>query len=102
MSFKDLSLPEKLDLYEKGYKNLKTFLESLSVDALTFSPDPENHWNIKQIVIHLTDTEGVFFVRFRQILAKPGVDFLRVGQDSWDRPLNYPNQDLDLNLKVST
>lgn len=100
MSFNNLTLSEKLDLYEKGYKNLKTFLESLPVDSLTFSPDPENHWNIKKIAIHLTDTEGVFFVRFRQILSQPGLDFLRVGQDNWDKPLVYSGQDLNLNLQV--
>ena len=94
-----MNLEQKLDLYEKGYKNLKTFLESLSPESLTFTPD-KDHWTIKQIAIHLTDTEGIYFIRFRRTIGENGYELSGFKNDDWARELHYTNQDLNFNLHL--
>ena len=81
MYFTNLTISDKLDLYEKGYKNLKTFMESLPVDALTFA-HPGN-WTAKEIAIHLADTEGIYFVRFRRAIGESGFDLLGFKNEVW-------------------
>ena len=99
MNFDNMTLADKLELYEKGYKNLKTFLESLPIDVLTFSPEPD-HWTTKQIAIHLADTEGIYFVRFRRAIGESGYDLLGFKNDDWAKDLDYNSQDLTFNLQV--
>lgn len=94
-----MSLSDKLQLYENGFKSLKAFLETLPIDVLTFSPDSE-HWTTKQIAIHLADTEGIYFVRFRRAIGESGYDLLGFKNDDWAKDLNYNNQDLTFNLQV--
>ena len=94
-----MSLDDKLDLYEKGFRNLKSFLESLPLEVLDYSPDPE-HWTTKEIAIHLTDTEGIYFIRFRRAIGESGSELLGFNNDDWARDLNYKSQDLQFNLKV--
>ena len=99
MDFTNLTLSDKLDLYEKGYKNLKTFMESLPIDVLTFQPAPE-HWTAKQIAIHLTDTEGIYYVRFRRAIGESGYELSGFNNEDWAKDLNYVEQDLAFNLQV--
>ncbi len=99
MDFTNLSLSDKLDLYEKGYKSLKTFLESLPIDVLDFSPDSE-HWTTKEIAIHLADTEGIYFVRFRRSIGESGSDLITFNNDDWAKDLRYKEQDLNFNLQL--
>lgn len=94
-----MSLTDKLDLYEKGYKNLKTFMESLPMGVLNFSPDPD-HWTTKEIAIHLADTEGIYFVRFRRAIGESGSELLGFNNDDWALDLQYKNQNLNFNLQV--
>ena len=99
MQFDNMSLDDKLQLYEKGFRNLKSFLESLPVDVLNYSPDPD-HWTTKEIAIHLADTEGIYFIRFRRAIGESGSELLGFKNDDWAKDLDYKNQDLQFNLKV--
>jgi hypothetical protein len=99
MQFDNMNLENKLDLYEKGFKSLKTFLESLPIDVLLFSPD-KNHWTTKEIAIHLTDTEGIYFVRFRRAISESGSDLLTFDNDHWAKDLQYISRDLNFNLQL--
>lgn len=99
MDFTNLTLSDKLDLYEKGYKNLKTFMESLPIDVLSYSPAPD-HWTAKEIAIHLADTEGIYFVRFRRAIGESGYDLLGFNNEDWAKDLKYTEQDLNFNLQV--
>ena len=99
MQFDNMTLVDKLNLYEKGFLELKTALDSVSEDILTFTPSPE-HWPAKQIAIHLTDTEGIYFIRFRRAISESGAELLGFKNDDWAKDLNYSEQDLKFTMQV--
>ena len=99
MQFDNLTLSDKMNLYEKGFSELKTALDSVSDEVLSFTPAPE-HWTAKQIAIHLADTEGIYFIRFRRAIGESGAELLGFKNDDWAKDLNYSEQDLNFTMQV--
>ena len=99
MQFDNLTLADKLDLYEKGFSELKTALDSVTDDVLSFTP-ASDHWTAKQIAIHLADTEGIYFIRFRRAIGESGAELLGFKNDDWAKDLKYSEQDLNFNMQV--
>lgn len=99
MEFHNKTLNDKLDLYKNGYQNLKTVLDSLPNEVLLFSPD-KDHWTAKQIAIHLADTEGIYFIRFRRTISENGYELTGFKNDDWAIELQYDKQDLNFNMQM--
>lgn len=46
-------------------------------------------WNIRQILIHLTDAEAVLLERIKRTIANPGQTIMAFDQDKWAKELEY-------------
>ena len=53
-------------------------------------------WNIRQILIHLTDAEAVLLERIKRTIAKPGQTIMAFDQDKWAQELEYDHFPLTL------
>jgi uncharacterized damage-inducible protein DinB len=53
-------------------------------------------WNIRQILIHLTDAEAVLLERIKRTIANPGQTIMAFDQDKWAQELEYDHFPLTL------
>lgn len=60
----------------------------LSAENLSKSYGP-NKWNIRQILVHLTDAESVLLQRIKRTIANPGQHIPAFDQDKWCVALEY-------------
>ncbi|MCL6516277.1 DinB family protein [Alicyclobacillus sp.] len=73
---------EVLRRYEQGPVALAKAVEGLGDEALDWRPRP-GKWSIRQIVVHLADTEMVYTHRMRRAVAEPGSLLTVFDQDRW-------------------
>lgn len=95
--FNDKKIIEKLNLYKNGFKILKKALDNHE-NSFLFIPD-ENHWSIHEIVVHLADTEGIYFVRFRVVISENSSQLLMFDQEKWAKNMNYRSQLIENSLE---
>ncbi len=86
-------LEELLERYQRGPALVATAVENASNEELDFEPGP-SRWSIRQLVCHLADTELVFSVRYRLILAQNEPALTGFDQDAWANRLAYSSRDL--------
>ena len=61
--------------------------------ARTYAPDK---WSVRFILLHLADSETIFFERIRRTLAESRPVLWVSDQDLWAKKLDYPRVPLDL------
>lgn len=81
--------------YRNGYKKITEAMKSLPFELWDFKPSPEK-WSVREILIHLADSEVHAFVRARKMLSEPGSELMVYDQDKWASALNYAGQDIDM------
>ena len=96
--FEDKTIQEKVDLYKKGFQSLSTKVPD-NKRILDFTPGAP-HWSIREIIAHLSDTEGIYFVRFRKVLTEPISDLLVFDQNSWYSRFNYGKKKIEESLQL--
>lgn len=72
---------------------LARLLRGLRAEQLRRRPAPKQ-WSIREIALHLCDTELAYGFRYRKILAEPGSLLTPFDQDRWADGLAYRRQDL--------
>lgn len=65
--------------------------------ARTYAP---GKWSVRYILLHLADSEAVFFDRIRRVLSEPRPVLWVMDQDAWAAGLDYPRVPLDLYGRV--
>ncbi|MEW6737287.1 MAG: DinB family protein [Acidobacteriota bacterium] len=90
---------ELMEKYRTGPGKLERSIDGLSESELEFKPDP-NKWSIREIVIHLCDSEIVGAYRIRSVLAEEGAFFTSYNQDKWAANLNYNKRNLNNALEL--
>ena len=90
---------EKLKTYEQGFTILKKTLDSIPKDAWKYKPASDK-WCIHEYIVHLTDTEAIYYVRFRRLLAENNLPTITFAQEDWAKKTDYFHQDVDIALKV--
>ncbi len=85
MSPETLALIER---YESGAEALAEAVEGVPPEILDRSPAP-GKWSIRQIIIHVADSEFVGGFRIRTIAAEPGRPLMAMDQDKWAAELAY-------------
>ncbi|HEV2021032.1 MAG TPA: DinB family protein [Terriglobales bacterium] len=87
-----------VDRYEKGIETFAQALQGVPAELLDKSPAP-GKWSIRQIAVHLADSETLGVARFRTIAAQPGSVLKAYDQEAWAQKLTTqqsPQQALEL------
>lgn len=88
-----------LEAYNNGYNSLLDVLYNIPTEAIDFKPSPEK-WSIREIIIHLADSEANAYVRIKKALAENGSPVTAYDQDKWASKLHYDSQSIDENLEL--
>lgn len=88
-----------LDEYKSGYNILQNALREYPMEMWDFKPSSDK-WSIKEIIIHITDSEINGYIRFRKAIAESGSDITAYDQDAWADKLHYSSRSIDSNLEV--
>ncbi len=87
-----LKTPELLEAYAAGPQRLRRVLEGLTEADLRAHPRP-GKWSIKEIALHILDSEIIGAGRIRQAYAQPGSTFPACNQDLWTKVFDHQNCD---------
>lgn len=90
---------QKIESYGRAYETLKSALARFPKEAWDYRPDPDR-WTIKEIIIHITDSEANSYVRCRRFIAEPGKDLMAYDESQWARALDYGQQSADVSLEL--
>jgi len=71
-----------IENYGRAYELFTKALKKYPEGMWTFKPAPEK-WSIRQIIIHLADSEANSYFRCRRFIAEPGSKVLGYNQDRW-------------------
>ncbi len=83
-----------LAAFDQGPKRIGTVLENLTSEDLRTRPRPRpGKWSIREIVLHVADSEIMGAGRIRQTFAQPGSRYAVYDQDVWAEILEYNNGD---------
>ncbi len=82
----------KLSLYGMAYDHLASALKNYPEDMWDFKTGPER-WSIREIIVHITDSEANSYIRCRRAIAEPGAAVMAYDEDQWARGLGYADQD---------
>lgn len=82
-----------LERFRSGHGKLERSIDGLGEYELEFRPAP-GKWNIREIVIHLCDSEIVCGHRIRRVLAEENPVLTNYDQDKWASRLNYGKRNL--------
>jgi hypothetical protein len=66
---------------------------------MDFKPAPEK-WSVRDVIIHITDSEVNGYIRIRKALAENGESITPYDQDKWAKYLHYDIQSIDENLEL--
>ncbi len=77
-----------ISLYAGGYDKLKTYVDGLPEGSVDYKPAPDK-WSIREILVHLADSEANSYVRARKIIAESGSAITAYDQDLWTQKLFY-------------
>ena len=79
---------EKLvELYKSGAEMVRSCLDSIPSGAIDYSAGPER-WSIRQIVLHIVDSDINGNMRLRKPLAEPGSEVPVYNQGLWAERLH--------------
>ena len=84
---------ELLERFRSGPGKLERSIDGLTEDELEFRPAP-GKWSIREIVIHLCDSEIVGAHRIRKVLSEDDALLVSYNQDKWANRLNYGKRNL--------
>ncbi|MBV6513140.1 MAG: DinB family protein [Ignavibacteriales bacterium] len=84
-----------LNDYRNGYKKITEAMKAIPFELWDYKPSPEK-WSVREILIHLADSEANGYVRCRKILSEPGSELMVFDQDKWAGALQYSGQDIDM------
>jgi hypothetical protein len=83
-----------IDKYAAGYGELKKQLEEVPEEAIDFKSSADA-WSIREILLHLTDSEAHAYVRGRKTIAESGTEICVYDQNIWVNELYYKQMDYE-------
>ncbi|MBT3389428.1 MAG: hypothetical protein HN413_03375 [Chloroflexi bacterium] len=90
---------QKIASYGQAYNTLKAVLARIPKEAWNYRPTPDR-WTIREIIIHITDSEANSYVRCRRFIAEPGKDLMAYNENQWAKALKYGGQNIDTSLEL--
>jgi DinB family protein len=89
MSHRDL-----LESFASGSNRLEEALRALPKEMWDYKPAPDR-WSVREIIVHMPDSEASGFVRCRKIIAQSGVSVNVYDQDAWANLLGYQKRSVE-------
>lgn len=99
MEMRTMDRKAMLTDYRNAYKQITEFMKQVPPEMWDFKPGSDK-WSIKEILIHLADSEVNGYARCRKILAEEGSELMIYDQDKWAKALDYGSQDIDMAMIV--
>lgn len=90
---------ELLDRFRSGPGKLERSIDGLGEQELEFRPAP-GKWTIREIVVHLCDSEIVCAHRIRKVLAEEQAFLTSYDQDLWANRLSYSKRNLTTAIEL--
>lgn len=90
---------ENLQNFKNGFDKVRIALQTCPKQVFDFKPSPEK-WSIREIILHLADSEANAYVRCRKIIAEPFSEIMVYDQDKWAEELLYKEMDIDIALDL--
>lgn len=84
----------RIEKYNNGLQQIKDALARVPAAAIDFKPSPSK-WNVREIIIHLADSEANSYVRLRKGIAESGSAIAAYDQDKWAEQFSYSTGDMD-------
>lgn len=88
-------LDQELTEYAIAPLLIATEIKDLTSSQLNHHIAP-SEWNIRQVVVHLADTEMFFCERMKRIIAEEKPQLQSFDQDVWAKNLSYDKQSYEL------
>lgn len=90
-----------IESFRRGPEILKEALGRYPHESWSFKP-AQDAWSIREIVVHILDSEVNGYIRCRALVAEPGKTIMAYDQDRWVTELCYEAQDIDDTLALFT
>jgi hypothetical protein len=90
---------EKLALYAAGAGLLDSALAAIPSEAWDWKPGPAR-WSIREIILHIADSEANSYIRCRRFIAEPGKTVMAYDEDTWAEALKYRDQDPKIAIEL--
>src|SRR5665647_790977 len=94
-----MDLSRMLLSYLQGIDEFINVLPEFPKKMWDYKPAP-NRWSIKEIILHMADSEANSYVRCRKIIAENGSNVLVYDQDKWAENLKYKDQNIEVSLEL--
>lgn len=88
-----------IEEYGRGFDLIMDALKEIPREMWAFKPSPDA-WNVKEILIHMKDSELNGILRLHKLIAEPGTTLATYDPHLWSSILNYQNQDVDDALEM--
>jgi hypothetical protein len=85
--------------YHQGIEEFINVLPEFPKKMWDYKPAP-NRWSIKEIILHMADSEANSYVRCRKIIAENGSNVMGYDQDKWAENLKYKDQNIETSLEL--
>lgn len=92
-------MEQRIVQYAQGWEKIMAALKGLSEEQLAYRPDSRS-WSIREIAVHLADTEIVALDRMKRIIAESEPQLRAFDQDAWSSRLHYEDADLHVHLSL--
>jgi hypothetical protein len=92
-------IADLLERFRRGAELLAVVTTGAAGPELDFKPAPDK-WCILQIVCHLADTEAVYVMRLRQVLAEDNPTLYPFDGDAWGQRLDYGRRKISQALET--
>lgn len=92
-------LADLLERFRRGAELLAVATTGAAGPELDFKPAPDK-WCVRQIVCHLADTEAVYVMRLRQVLAEDNPTLYAFNGDAWAEKLDYGRRKISQALET--
>ena len=89
-TYAGIPTPTLIEAYAAGPTRLRAALAGLDSSAWIAKPRP-GKWSIKEIALHVTDSELVGAGRIRLARVQPGSGFFAYDENAWARVFDYQN-----------
>ncbi|TLS38170.1 DinB family protein [Pseudalkalibacillus caeni] len=98
---RELSTEEVLDFYEEAPERLKRAIEGLTEEELDLARAP-GKWTIRQIVLHIVDSDATSLAGVKFALAEPGrtLNTNSYDPDVWAVGLDYASRPIEAEVKL--
>lgn len=90
---------QKLESYGNAASSLDAALERFPREMWQFR-DEHGCWSIHEHLAHIADSEVNSYIRFRRLVAEPGLDLMAYDENRWATALDYHSIDTEAAVEL--